>query len=133
MNAGVFIGEFAIDSVIRSNNVRGNNSDIEDNGVDTVFDDNKCTTSDPAGLCRINNEVIVIEGESIQAAIDAVTTTEGFTIRIGVGIFNEAITVPANKDRIRIIGAGEEKTMIEGNDLGNVIGINIDGSSFVTI
>ncbi|MFS1512539.1 right-handed parallel beta-helix repeat-containing protein [Chengkuizengella sp. SCS-71B] len=130
--AGIIADLFFDGNVIRSNRLRRNNPDIVNEGINTLFDDNKCITSDPAGLCQINNEVIVNEGESIQAAINAVTTTEGFTIRVGAGTFPEIINIGLGKDRIRIIGAGQGKTTIDGVGLGG-IGINIDGSSFVTI
>ncbi|WP_160646678.1 right-handed parallel beta-helix repeat-containing protein [Chengkuizengella marina] len=132
VQAGIIADQFFDGNVIRSNRLRGNNPDIVNEGINTVFDDNKCITSDPAGLCQKNNEVIVNEGESIQAAISAVTTTEGFTIRVGAGTFPEILNIGLGKDRIRIIGAGQGKTIIDGVGLGG-IGINIDGSSFVTI
>ncbi|MFS1511876.1 right-handed parallel beta-helix repeat-containing protein [Chengkuizengella sp. SCS-71B] len=131
-NQGILINPNSIDNVIRSNKLAGNTPDIDNEGMNTLFDNNKCRTSDPAGLCQINNEVIVNEGESIQAAINAVTTTEGFTIRVGAGTFPEILNIALGKDRIRIIGAGQGKTIIDGVGLGG-IGINIDESSFVTI
>lgn len=123
------------DNAIRSNCLNINSPDIiDDGGGGSVFDDNNYTTSDPLERCEINDEVIVNEGELIQDAVDAVTTTEGFTIRVADRVFKEKINIPANKNRIRIVGAGIGKTIIDGMDEPDGSnGITISGSSLITI
>lgn len=60
--------------------------------------------------------------------------TEGDTISISAGLFNEAVNIGVDKSRIRIIGAGIGKTIIDGINLGsNKDGINIQASNFITI
>ncbi|MDP5275084.1 pectinesterase family protein [Chengkuizengella axinellae] len=132
--AGICIEDSAVNNSVRSNQLNGNNPDIEDGGINTVFDNNQCSTSEPPGLCNINTSVSV-PGDflTIQEAIDDPTTTEGFTIRIGAGRFYESITIPANKDRIRLIGAGKGETIIDGTNVVGATGIHIQSSSFITI
>ncbi|MDP5273895.1 right-handed parallel beta-helix repeat-containing protein [Chengkuizengella axinellae] len=66
---------------------------------------------------------------------DAVkAASEGDTICIAAGSFNEAINIGVDKNRIRIIGAGIGKTIVDGSNLGlNKDGFNIQGSNFITI
>ncbi|MDP5275352.1 right-handed parallel beta-helix repeat-containing protein [Chengkuizengella axinellae] len=134
VNQGILINPNSNDNVIRSNQLVGNTPDLNDEGMGTLFDANSCTTSEPPGLCNEINEIFVNEGESIQAAIDNVPE-EGFTIRLGKGTFNESLTINnigGNQDKIRIVGAGRGKTIIDGTDLPGETGIDIE-ASFITI
>ncbi|NDI35279.1 right-handed parallel beta-helix repeat-containing protein [Chengkuizengella sediminis] len=134
VNQGIQINPNSNNNVIRSNKLAGNTPDIANEGMGTLFDANRCTTSDPPGLCNEDNEIFVKEGQSIQTAIDNVPS-EGFTIRVGKGTFNEALTINnlgGNRDKIRIIGAGIGKTIIDGMDLPGETGIDIE-ASFITI
>ncbi|MFS1512435.1 right-handed parallel beta-helix repeat-containing protein [Chengkuizengella sp. SCS-71B] len=69
---------------------------------------------------------------SISDAINA--AREGDTIYIAAGLFNEAVNIGVGKNRIRIIGSGIGKTIIDGTNLGsNIDGFNIQASNFITI
>ncbi|NDI34452.1 right-handed parallel beta-helix repeat-containing protein [Chengkuizengella sediminis] len=69
---------------------------------------------------------------SITDAINA--AIEGDTIYISAGLFNEAVNIGVGKNRIRIIGSGIGKTIIDGTNLGsNMDGINIQSSNFISI
>ncbi|NBI27773.1 right-handed parallel beta-helix repeat-containing protein [Chengkuizengella marina] len=140
VHSGILVGQNAESNVVRANRLQENKPDIQATppaNVNTLFNENNCTTSDPNGLCQINN-LFNVPGDfnTIQEAIDAVTE-EGFTIRVGAGIFKEALTInniSQNRNKIRIIGNGRGKTIIDGTELpAGSIGINIDESSFITI
>ncbi|MFS1514499.1 right-handed parallel beta-helix repeat-containing protein [Chengkuizengella sp. SCS-71B] len=134
VNQGIQINPNSNDNVIRSNKLAGNTPDIANEGMGTLFDANRCTTSDPPSLCNEDNEIFVKEGQSIQTAINNVPS-EGFTIRVGKGTFNEALTINnigGNRDKIRIIGAGRGKTIIDGMALPGETGIDIE-ARFITI
>lgn len=75
--------------------------------------------------------IIVSVGQSIQAAVTA--AAPGDTILVRKGTFNEAVTIPANKDRLRIVGEGPGKTILDGTGLAGASGFTIQASSFVTI
>ncbi|NDI35280.1 right-handed parallel beta-helix repeat-containing protein [Chengkuizengella sediminis] len=134
-NQGILINPNSNDNVIRSNTLAGNTPDLDNEGMNTLFDNNNCTSSIPPDLCQINN-VFNVPGdfEKIQDAIDNIPVA-GFTIRVGKGTFKEALTINnigQVRDRIRIIGAGRGKTIIDGSETVGSIGIDIE-SSFVTI
>lgn len=75
--------------------------------------------------------IVVSQGQLIQTAVNA--ALPGDTVLVRSGFFNEGVTIPAGKDRIRIIGSGVGKTILDGTGLGNVDGFEIAASSFVTI
>ncbi|NDI33267.1 right-handed parallel beta-helix repeat-containing protein [Chengkuizengella sediminis] len=139
VHSGILVGQNAESNVVRSNCLKENNPDIQavpPASVNTLFNENNCTTSDPNGLCQINNFFNVPgDFDTIQEAIDAVPE-EGFTIQVGAGIFKEAITINNTgqvRNKIRIVGVGREKTIIDGTDTIDEIGIDIEDASFITI
>ncbi len=75
--------------------------------------------------------IIVKEGESIQLAVD--NAEPGDTILVKAGVFQEGVSVPANRGRLRIIGKGCDETILDGTGVPDLVGFSIDGSSFVTI
>ncbi|NBI28040.1 right-handed parallel beta-helix repeat-containing protein [Chengkuizengella marina] len=78
--------------------------------------------------------IIHVPGDepSITDAINA--AKEGDTIFIAAGFFNEAVIIGVGKNKIRIIGAGIGKTILDGTNLGsNLDGFNIQASNFITI
>lgn len=75
--------------------------------------------------------IIVNQGESIQTAVSA--ASPGDTILVRPGVYNESVAIPVGKDRLRIVGAGAGKTIVDGTGLGAVDGFRIDESNFVTI
>ncbi len=62
---------------------------------------------------------------TIQAAINR--ASEGSNIHIGAGTYTERIRV--NKDGLRIFGADEDTTIIDGGGAGTVLTIGFDGAS----
>lgn len=66
---------------------------------------------------------VVHPGQSIQAALDAATS--GDTILVRSGVYNETLTVPLGKRRLRLIGEGPGKTVLDGTGLGPVDGISV--------
>ncbi|MDP5274403.1 right-handed parallel beta-helix repeat-containing protein [Chengkuizengella axinellae] len=137
---GIFLGSDVMNNAIRNNVLQNNDPDIEvgqPEDPSNIFSDNKCNTSVPPGVCD-RKAVLHVPGDfkTIQAAVDA--ATQGTTIQIGEGKFNESILIESdmgdNRNRIKIIGAGRNKTIIDGTNLVNATGIDIDNNAnFVTI
>ncbi|MFO7618254.1 MAG: NosD domain-containing protein [Thermoplasmata archaeon] len=61
--------------------------------------------------------------DTIQAAISSSNTTDGHTIEVSAGTYNENVVV--NK-QLTIIGAGNDTTIIDGGGIGNVVTITVD-------
>lgn len=58
----------------------------------------------------------VTAGGSIQTAVNG--AAPGDTILVRAGIFNENVTIPSGKERLRIIGAGASCTIVDGTGQG---------------
>ncbi|NDI35596.1 pectinesterase family protein [Chengkuizengella sediminis] len=120
-------------AAIRSNCLMNNNPDLLESfvGLPNAYADNKCTTSMPPGLCD-RNDVVNVPGDfdTINDAIHDADTLSGFTINIEEGIFHEQVNIPLNKNRLRIIGADQCKTIIDGTNIeGDGITIESDTNS----
>ncbi|MDP5274079.1 pectinesterase family protein [Chengkuizengella axinellae] len=116
------------ETAVRSNCIRGNTPDIfvEELVTDCTFADNDCQTSIPGGLCA-RNDAIFVPGDfdTISEAIENIDTLSGFQINVSKGIFDEQVNIPVTKSRLRIVGSGMCKTVIEGaNILDDGITIN---------
>ncbi|MEW9502111.1 right-handed parallel beta-helix repeat-containing protein [Jeotgalibacillus marinus] len=124
---GILLQSDTTGNCVRSNCAFGNAcSDIQANppaNVNNTFDENKCGYSDPDNLCEdcceVKSVITVKPGESIQCAINAAEPCD--TIRIETGTFAGFVvantTDPMNPipiPRLRIIGAGIGKTIIDG-------------------
>lgn len=70
--------------------------------------------------------IVVAPGESIQHAIDA--ARPGDTVLVQAGVFYENVTVPAEKEGLRIVGAGAAKTVLDGTT-GVGSGFTVDAAS----
>src|SRR5690606_19589901 len=57
----------------------------------------------------------------------------GTTILVKAGVFNESVEIPAGKDRLRIIGEGPSKTILDGTGTGTDTNGFFVESNFVTI
>ncbi|MFS1512594.1 right-handed parallel beta-helix repeat-containing protein [Chengkuizengella sp. SCS-71B] len=113
--AGVHIA--GDETAVRSNCIRGNNPDIllEESIMDSTFAENDCETSIPQGLCEENDIINVQKGESIQQAVNG--AEDGFQINVNEGIFHEQVNIPINKQRLRIVGSGRCKTILDGTNI----------------
>ena len=75
--------------------------------------------------------IVVSPGQHVQTAVNA--AFPGDTILVREGVYNEYVTIGPGKDRLRIIGDGVGKTVLDGTGLLEVSGFALLGSSFVTI
>jgi len=71
---------------------------------------------------RIHNVDTGLDYATIQEAVDANETLNGHSIRVDAGIYYENVFV--NKS-IRLIGEDKEKTIIDGNDTGDVVEVTV--------
>ncbi|MFS1512541.1 right-handed parallel beta-helix repeat-containing protein [Chengkuizengella sp. SCS-71B] len=113
--AGVHIA--GDETAVRSNCIRGNNPDIllEESIMDSTFAENDCETSIPQGLCEENDIINVQKGKSIQQAVNG--AEDGFQINVNEGIFHEQVNIPISKQRLRIVGSGRCKTILDGTNI----------------
>uniref|UniRef100_UPI000833F95E VCBS domain-containing protein n=1 Tax=Rubripirellula obstinata TaxID=406547 RepID=UPI000833F95E len=93
---------------------------VESATVPTTF------TADDAVTISFESGASVVEGDSIQAAINAAPA--GSTVRLGAGTFAEKLTLSKS---ITLIGAGQGQTIIDAT--GETRGIEITATSDVTI
>ncbi|MEW9501215.1 right-handed parallel beta-helix repeat-containing protein [Jeotgalibacillus marinus] len=135
---GILLQADTTGNCVRSNCAFNNiGNDIQANApadMTNTFDENKCENSDPDNLCEDCYEVMTVitvkDGESIQEAINGAEACD--TIRVEAGTFGGVVvadlTDPMNPiaiPRLRIIGAGIGKTVIDGT----VTPFTIDGIS----
>ncbi len=73
--------------------------------------------------CRVHNLDTSLDYTSIQDAIDANETLNGHTISVDEGIFYENVVLSKT---LKLIGADEESTIIDGNRSGTVVDIVVD-------
>lgn len=69
------------------------------------------------------------EFTSIQDAVNQ--SAPGDTIRVAGGVYGESVTIPVDRDRLAIIGSGQENVILQGDGTG--VGLTISGSGHVTI
>lgn len=74
---------------------------------------------------------VVEEGHSIQMAVNA--AEPGDTVLVRGGVYHESLAIPAGKDRLRVIGAGPDATVLDGTGLPGAAGVVIEGATFVTV
>lgn len=75
-----------------------------------------------ASSSTVLNQETGVRYDTIQAAIDASSTTDGHTLLVGEGLYNEHVVVSKS---ISLEGAGRNSTVIEGNGLDNTITITM--------
>lgn len=74
---------------------------------------------------------VVSPGQPIQPAVDG--ASPGDTILVRPGTYNENIDIPPGKDRLRIVGSGAGKTILDGTGLAGESGFSATATHFVTI
>ena len=74
---------------------------------------------------------IVSPGQVIQNAVNG--ASPGDTVLVRAGTYHQNVSIPVGKDRLRIIGAGAGKTVLDGSLLPADSGVTMVGTSHVTI
>jgi parallel beta-helix repeat protein len=74
---------------------------------------------------RVHNIDSKLDYSSIQEAINATQTVDGNTIVVDSGTYFEHVIM--NK-RLKLVGAGQGLTIVDGNGTGTVISVNVDNS-----
>lgn len=67
---------------------------------------------------------------TIQSAVDA--SSPGDTVKVLKGIFEESVIITGNRDRLAIVGRGQSKSILKGNNTLSS-GFTINGPQHVTI
>jgi nitrous oxidase accessory protein NosD len=131
---GIAHGLSAAMNAIRRNTALQNRPDLLDQtGTTTnVYAANVCQTAIPGGLCNPGLNVLRVPAQfpTIQAAVNA--ASPGQVILVDPGVYNEAVTIPAGRDRILIQGAGPGSSILDGQNLLGT-GFTVVAASMVTI
>lgn len=113
-NGSVYLSHIIMQAYNFNDNTLGTSYDSSPNNSYDAFWDNLITTG-PGGnvVTNLNTSYSYC---SIQSAIDASATTNGHTLQVNPGTYNEDVTI--NK-QIQLIGVDKTTTIIDGATAGN--------------